>query len=88
MGSQAADRGPQVRDVAIAFLIVPWIVVTARCWVRIKMIRAFALDDWLAVATLLLMTVYATLIIVGVQWGVGQHVTQLTVEQRINSMKM
>jgi hypothetical protein len=52
------------------------------------MIKAFALDDWLAVATLLFLTVYASLILAGIQWGVGKHVLQLTVHERVTAMKM
>jgi apolipoprotein N-acyltransferase len=83
-----ADRGPQARSVAITFIVLTWLAVTARCWVRIKMIKAFALDDWLAVATLLLLTAYASLIIAGVEYGVGRHVLELTTHNRVTAMKM
>jgi hypothetical protein len=52
------------------------------------MIKAFALDDWLAVATLLLLTAYASLIIAGVEYGVGRHVLELTTHNRVTAMKM
>jgi hypothetical protein len=52
------------------------------------MIKAFALDDWLAVVTLLLLTVYGSLIIAGVQWGVGKHMAELDVHRRVTAMKM
>ncbi|KIW05016.1 uncharacterized protein PV09_04172 [Verruconis gallopava] len=82
------NRGPQVRAVAITFLVLPWIAVVARCYVRIQMIKSFAADDWLAVVTLLLLTVYASLILAGVSWGVGKHVFELTVHQQVTAMKI
>lgn len=82
------DRGPQVRDVTIAFLVLPWIAVSARCWVRLKILKAFAVDDFLAIATLLFLTIYASLMLAGIAHGVGKHVWELTTEQRITSMKM
>ncbi|TID24867.1 hypothetical protein E6O75_ATG04072 [Venturia nashicola] len=50
------NRGPEVRIVIISFLAVSWVTVLARCWVRLKMIKAFALDDWLTFLTLQLFT--------------------------------
>lgn len=48
----AEDRGPQVAAVAILFLILSWIFVSLRCYVRAIMMKNFGTDDWLAVATL------------------------------------
>jgi len=48
----AEDRGPQVAAVAILFLILSWIAVSLRCYVRICMIKNFGADDWLAVGAL------------------------------------
>jgi len=82
------DRGAQVRAVTIVFLVLPWIAVTARCWVRLKMLKAFALDDFLAITTLLFLTLYASLMLAGIAQGVGKHMWELTVQQRVTSMKM
>lgn len=48
----AEDRGPQVAGVAILFLILSWIFVSLRCYVRAVMIKNFGTDDWFAVASL------------------------------------
>jgi hypothetical protein len=45
-------RGPDIKAVAILFLILTWISVSLRCYVRIFMTKLFRVDDWLAVATL------------------------------------
>jgi hypothetical protein len=45
-------RGPDIRTVAIVFLILAWITVSLRCYVRIFMTKLFRVDDWLALATL------------------------------------
>lgn len=80
------NRGPEVRIVIISFLAVSWITVLARCWVRVRMIKAFALDDWLTVLTLQLFTVYSALVLVGEHWGCGRRHHDLTVKQRVNAM--
>jgi len=46
------DRGPQLEAVVGFFLALSWITVALRCWVRIKLVKAFAIDDWLCLVTL------------------------------------
>lgn len=46
------NRAPQVEAVIIIFLILSWVSVTLRCWVRTKIIKAFAYDDWLTLISL------------------------------------
>jgi hypothetical protein len=82
------DRTQEIRAIGIAFLIVPLITVLARCYVRIYMIKNFATDDWLAVATMVFLAAYASLIIAGASTGVGRHEAVLTIDQKIVSMKM
>ncbi len=46
------NGGLQVRVVAILFLILAWISVGMRCYVKLFMTNFFRIDDWLAVASL------------------------------------
>jgi hypothetical protein len=46
------NRGPQVEAVAITFLILSWIAVSLRCYVKLFMTKLFRIDDWLAVISL------------------------------------
>jgi hypothetical protein len=46
------DRSQQVLAVALVFIILAWITVGLRVYVRAFMLRTFALDDWLIVVTL------------------------------------
>lgn len=43
------NRGPQLIGVNVLFLTLAVIATTLRCYVRIKMVKAFGLDDWLMV---------------------------------------
>lgn len=47
-----SDRSIQLLSVALVFIILAWITVGLRVYVRGYMLRAFALDDWLMVLTL------------------------------------
>jgi hypothetical protein len=46
------NRGPQVHAVLIPFIILSWIVVGLRCYVKLFMTKSFKIDDWLALAAL------------------------------------
>jgi hypothetical protein len=46
------NDGPQVEAVAILFLVLSWIAVGLRCYVKLFMKKVFNIDDWLAVASL------------------------------------
>jgi hypothetical protein len=46
------NRGPEIEAVAILFLVVSWIAVGLRCYVKLFMKKIFKIDDWLAVASL------------------------------------
>lgn len=46
------NRGPEVEAVAIAFLILSWIAVSLRSYVKFFMIKLFRIDDWLMVLSL------------------------------------
>jgi len=73
----AENRGQQLTAVMAVLLSLAWISMTLRGYVRLRMLRSFGLDDWLAVAALVLFTVYGGLVLLSVQQGVGQHIADL-----------
>lgn len=82
------DRGPELLAVVLLFLILSWLTVLTRCWVRIRMVKAFAIDDWLLVTTLGLFTIYASFCFIGVHWGCGRHMGDLTTHQKVKAMRV
>jgi hypothetical protein len=48
----AENRGPQLAAVMAVLLGLAWISMILRGYVRLRMLRSFGLDDWLAVAAL------------------------------------
>ncbi|OCK74960.1 hypothetical protein K432DRAFT_309581 [Lepidopterella palustris CBS 459.81] len=71
------DRSHEVLAVAIFFLILSWVTVSLRVYVRAGMLKSFGLDDWIMVLTLLLFTVYLACQIGGVIYGTGRHIANL-----------
>jgi hypothetical protein len=47
MSSNIPNRGPELLRANIGFLIAAFIAYTLRCYVRVKMVKAFKKDDWL-----------------------------------------
>jgi hypothetical protein len=46
------DLGPVVQSVTIAVLVIAWIAVGLRYYVRIFMVKSFGIDDWFITFTL------------------------------------
>ncbi|KAF2398528.1 hypothetical protein EJ06DRAFT_113644 [Trichodelitschia bisporula] len=81
------SRAAEVAGTTILFLVLCWLTFVLRVWVRMRMINAFSLDDWLIGASLALFTAYSAMTFIGLHWGVGLHAEELTARQRVNAMK-
>ncbi|KAF1985766.1 hypothetical protein K402DRAFT_100134 [Aulographum hederae CBS 113979] len=81
------DRGYQLDAVLITLLVLTFVTVALRCWVRIKIVKAFAIDDWLTLATLLSFTVYCGIVFWGTSRGYGRHMYYLSADEKRDSAK-
>lgn len=45
------NRGPELVGVNVAFMATAFLANALRCVVRVKMVKAFGVDDWLMVAS-------------------------------------
>jgi hypothetical protein len=43
------NRGPELLGVNVAFLAAALVSILLRCYVRVFMVKAFGVDDWLMV---------------------------------------
>ncbi|KAL6712378.1 hypothetical protein ACN47E_000255 [Coniothyrium glycines] len=74
------NRGPELLGVNIAFLSTAVLACLLRCFVRVRMVRAFGLDDWLMVTATIFFTAYAISSSIGVHYGTGHHHRDLPIE--------
>ncbi|KXJ91806.1 hypothetical protein Micbo1qcDRAFT_194837 [Microdochium bolleyi] len=74
------NRGPQLIGVNTLFLTLAVIATILRCYVRIRMVKAFGLDDWLMVAAAISFIIYISFSLTGVAYGTGQHHRELSDE--------
>ncbi|KAF9694973.1 hypothetical protein EKO04_006862 [Ascochyta lentis] len=81
------DRGDQVAGIAITFLILTWLTVGLRCYVRTVLVKAFGLDDKVMVVTLCFFTAYLACQLGGAVHGTGQHRENITDENAQIALK-
>ncbi|KAF2027016.1 hypothetical protein EK21DRAFT_72854 [Setomelanomma holmii] len=67
------DRGPGLVGVNIAFVATAFVAYSLRCFVRVKMVKAFGLDDCLMGLALCFFIAYVISSNVGVKYGTGRH---------------
>jgi hypothetical protein len=87
-GSSTDYNGYQLIAVVIIFLIFTYISVGLRCFVRARITRAFATDDWLMLVAQIIFTFSCVCIIRGVYYGIGRHNSDLTVSNEIEGLKV
>lgn len=81
------NRGLLLQAVAIACLAVAWLGVSLRFYVRHKIVRKIALDDWLFLGSLGLFTFCISFVLAGVHYGTGQHIKYLRPEDAARAVK-
>ncbi|KAF3762688.1 hypothetical protein M406DRAFT_26345, partial [Cryphonectria parasitica EP155] len=66
-------RAPQILAVAYTFLTISTIATALRIYCRGWVIKAFALDDWLAIVAQILFILFISYEVGGVHYGNGRH---------------
>ncbi|EUC41376.1 hypothetical protein COCMIDRAFT_106331 [Bipolaris oryzae ATCC 44560] len=74
------NRGPELLAVNIAFVTTAVLACLLRCFVRVRMVKAFGLDDWLMVVATLFFIAYTTSSCIGISHGTGRHHHDLPIE--------
>ncbi|EUC27626.1 hypothetical protein COCCADRAFT_111214 [Bipolaris zeicola 26-R-13] len=74
------NRGPELLAVNIAFVTTAVLACLLRCFVRVRMVKAFGLDDWLMVVATLFFVAYTTSSCIGISHGTGRHHHDLPIE--------
>ncbi|KAF2648590.1 hypothetical protein K491DRAFT_684585 [Lophiostoma macrostomum CBS 122681] len=81
------NRGPELLRIDVAFAITATIAVLMRCYVRLFMVKAFGIDDWLMSFSVLSFICYCSFSAVGVHYGTGHHSWDLTTENNQTAKK-
>lgn len=66
------DRGPELRAVGIGFLAFAYISMALRSYVRVFLVKAFGLDDWMMLLALVSQAVFT-----------GRHSTDMSDDRSV-----
>ncbi|KUJ14592.1 uncharacterized protein LY89DRAFT_752697 [Mollisia scopiformis] len=87
MTSSLDYNGNHLTITVAIFLSLTYISVLLRCYVRVRITRAFQLDDWLMLASLAVFKCSCAFILRGVHYGIGKHNAVLSQDNQIESLK-
>ncbi|KAF2704937.1 hypothetical protein K504DRAFT_104160 [Pleomassaria siparia CBS 279.74] len=77
--STVPNRGPVLVAVNITFVTAALLANVLRCFVRLHLVRAFGIDDWLMVVATVAFATYCSFSIAGVHFGTGRHHVDLSI---------
>ncbi|KAL2861994.1 hypothetical protein BJX68DRAFT_274002 [Aspergillus pseudodeflectus] len=81
------NRPAAVRGVAAAFLALSTIAVLLRCYVRLRIVKAFGWDDGIMILAMLFYIMYCGSMFGGGIWGTGRHLADLIPEHASIAME-
>ncbi|KAI1212983.1 uncharacterized protein F4807DRAFT_457068 [Annulohypoxylon truncatum] len=87
MTSQA-DNGPQLAAAIYALLPLTAITLALRCYVRVRMLKFFKAEDWLAVATMICFIIYCTIVLISISQGAGKTMSEVPLQNFPTILKM
>ncbi|KAF3059616.1 hypothetical protein GL218_04836 [Daldinia childiae] len=74
------NRGPEIAGAVVSTTIAALVVVCARIYVRLRMIRSIGIDDYVMLVAMLLSLIGMGIIIAQVHYGAGRHAAYLDQE--------
>ncbi|KAH7123585.1 integral membrane protein [Dendryphion nanum] len=81
------DLGPTLVAVCWVFAALAFVVIAVRCFVRLRIVQRFNIDDWFILLTYALALGNSAFCTVAVHFGLGQHLTSLSPYQVKFSIK-
>ncbi|GFP60294.1 hypothetical protein ACSS6W_000105 [Trichoderma asperelloides] len=67
------NRGPQLIAVVAVLLVFSLTATILRCYVRISLVKAFGVDDYLMVFAMMTFIAFCSVCLTGVHYGTGRH---------------
>ncbi|KAJ4319444.1 hypothetical protein N0V84_006346 [Fusarium piperis] len=81
------NRGPQLTAVCATFTTTAVIAVALRCYVRLRIVRNFGIDDWAMLGALVSFLILIAFTLLGVRYGTGRHYWDLKDTDVVLAMK-
>ncbi|KAI0887404.1 uncharacterized protein GGS22DRAFT_186236 [Annulohypoxylon maeteangense] len=88
MASDTSDNGPRLAAAVLALLPLTVITLALRCYVRVRILKFFKAEDWLAIATMICFIIYCTLVMISISHGAGKTISQVPLQNYPTILKM
>ncbi|PSN68649.1 hypothetical protein BS50DRAFT_619467 [Corynespora cassiicola Philippines] len=76
-----SNRKETLYGTTVPFLVVTWMAVGMRLWVRLRIIREPGWDDFFVVLAAVLNTIATALVLKSIDYGLGQHFLYIGIEK-------
>ncbi|KAK1566093.1 uncharacterized protein LY79DRAFT_644367 [Colletotrichum navitas] len=81
------ERGTQLLYIAVIFTVISIVSLGLRCYTMGVILKRFFLADWVAALTGLNQCALCAFTVLGVHYGLGKHVDDVSPENRIQALK-
>ncbi|KAK2003338.1 hypothetical protein LX36DRAFT_696934 [Colletotrichum falcatum] len=81
------DRGPEMLYVAVIFTVISIVSLALRCYTMGFILKRFFVPDWVAALTGLNQCALCAFTVLGVHYGLGKRVDDVSPENRIQALK-
>lgn len=71
------DKGPKILAVLWTLTALTFCMVTARIFIRLKMLKSFGIDDYLIIISMVMGLAYCGVTTAAIAYGFGQHANKL-----------
>ncbi|KAI0123026.1 hypothetical protein BJ170DRAFT_122831 [Xylariales sp. AK1849] len=80
-------NGAALVGTSITFIILTWLCVSLRIYVRAVMLRSIQLDDWLMILSQVVFTIFCAFVLTSHHHGLGRHNASLDQSNEIEAIK-
>ncbi|KAL6809507.1 hypothetical protein V8C40DRAFT_259173 [Trichoderma camerunense] len=87
MAEVVPNRGPQLIAVIAVLLVFSLTAIVLRCYVRISLVKAFGVDDYLMIFAMISFILFCAVAATGVHYGTGRHYWDLQPEDISEALK-
>ncbi|KAI0400568.1 hypothetical protein F4802DRAFT_476994 [Xylaria palmicola] len=81
------NNGVGLLVIGVVMLIIAWLSMALRTYVRAVMMKSFQVDDWVMLAGLANFTISCSFIFAGLYYGLGRHNRSLSQHDEIEALK-
>ncbi|KAL7958057.1 hypothetical protein V8C34DRAFT_284176 [Trichoderma compactum] len=85
--AEVPNRGPQLIAVIVVLLVFSLTSIVLRCYVRISLMKAFGVDDYLMIFAMISFVLFCAVAATGVHYGTGRHYWDLQPEDISEALK-